>query len=60
MKNKFKMWWKGLFMTSEEKYLSESADTIDLENRLRSMEYGRSESGRWMNRTGRSDTKYWL
>jgi hypothetical protein len=60
MKNKFKMWWKGFFMTSEEKYLSESADTIDLENRLRSMEYGRSESGRWMNRTGRSDTKYWL
>lgn len=48
-----KNWWKGFFMTSEEQYLSEAVDIIDLENRLRSMEYGR-----WMNRTGRSDSRF--
>ena len=53
MFNAIKKWFHGFFMTSEEQYLSEAVDIIDLENRLRSLEYGR-----WMNRTGRSDTRY--
>jgi hypothetical protein len=55
MKNKFKMWWKNLFRTPEELYLSESMDIIDLENRLRNMEYNR-----YMQRMGRYDSRFYF
>ena len=55
MFNALKKWWKGFCMSSEERYLNEAVDVTDLENRLRSMEYGRCT-----NRTDRYYTKYWL
>lgn len=53
MFNAIANWWKSLFMSQEELYLNQSSNILDLENRMRSMEYHR-----WMNRTGRSYHKY--
>jgi len=36
-------WWKNFTMSSEERYLSNSIDHGDLENRLRRLEYLRNQ-----------------
>lgn len=35
---KIKTWWKNLWMDPVTKYLSESTDHVDLENRLRNLQ----------------------
>jgi hypothetical protein len=39
-----KQWWKGFTMSNEERYLSQSIDHGDLENRIRRLEYQRHQN----------------
>lgn len=50
-----KNWFRTCFKSQEEIYLSEAADIMDLENRLRNLEYNR-----YMNRMGKYDTRYFF
>lgn len=35
--SKIRIWWKRINMSSDELYLSQSSDIVELENRLRSL-----------------------
>ena len=37
IKEMFLAWWRNFTMSNEERYLSESVDTADLERRLREL-----------------------